>query len=322
MYWEDPEVKKQRIDAYVEEIVSRYHLGTPVDLSGIAANKHKIISGGQGSTVVRKKLNEQIHADFIKESDLIEESADDVVAAIIDERTRFEESNEKIEPKDQMFGSMAVAVLQATSPLLHDHAMKFQAKHLEALHTMLEKSRTSQLHKHKKGKFDELTHDLICELNGGVLGKDCWSTYRSEYSGGQTFVRGASWVPVSASKVSDSMDALLEWYNNRSQDLDPITRAAILHCEFIRIHPFADGNGRTARLLVGYELTRNNLPTAIIKARDRKAYLEGLEKGITTGDVSDIANVIAHRVKRSQQRQLDAIKKYKQTKKSDQKDPQ
>ena len=52
---------------------------------------------------------------------------------------------------------------------------------------------------------------------------------------------------------------------------------AELHWSFLRIHPFDDGNGRTARLLANYVLLRNNLPPIVIKSDDRDRYIGGLQ---------------------------------------------
>ncbi len=49
------------------------------------------------------------------------------------------------------------------------------------------------------------------------------------------------------------------------------------HWSFIHIHPFDDGNGRTARLLANYALLRNNLPPIVIKSEDRDRYISGLQ---------------------------------------------
>ena len=49
------------------------------------------------------------------------------------------------------------------------------------------------------------------------------------------------------------------------------------HWSFIHIHPFDDGNGRTARLLANYALLRNNLPPIVIKSDDRDRYIGGLQ---------------------------------------------
>ena len=73
-----------------------------------------------------------------------------------------------------------------------------------------------------------------------------------------------------------------EWTRNFRRDLDrsayplPLFLAES-HWSFIHIHPFDDGNGRTARLLANYALLRNNLPPIVIKSEDRDRYISGLQ---------------------------------------------
>ena len=74
------------------------------------------------------------------------------------------------------------------------------------------------------------------------------------------------------------------WYNNESKNIHPIERAAILHGEFVSIHPFIDGNGRTARLLLNFELMKNNYPAIIIEIEEREKYFDALEVGNLSGN--------------------------------------
>ena len=73
-----------------------------------------------------------------------------------------------------------------------------------------------------------------------------------------------------------------EWTSNFRRDLErsayplPLFLAES-HWRFIPIHPFDDGNGRTARLLANYALLRNNLPPIVIKSEDRDRYIGGLQ---------------------------------------------
>lgn len=78
--------------------------------------------------------------------------------------------------------------------------------------------------------------------------------------------------------VDKEMSELLEWVRSvKSTDPEIILRsAAFFHAEFENIHPFADGNGRTGRLLMNYFLVSNNHPFIIIHEEDRQKYIHTL----------------------------------------------
>jgi len=84
-------------------------------------------------------------------------------------------------------------------------------------------------------------------------------------------------------EVGPKMQILLSWYN-AADDIHPIIKAALLHYRFILIHPFGDGNGRIARLLMNYHLMKNDYLPVIIKSADKQRYLFALNKA----DVGDI----------------------------------
>jgi Fic family protein len=70
---------------------------------------------------------------------------------------------------------------------------------------------------------------------------------------------------------------------------------AKLHCEFERIHPFLDGNGRTGRLILNLLLVRLGFPPAIILKQRRAAYLKALDRA-DHGDPLPLAEIIARAV--------------------------
>lgn len=96
------------------------------------------------------------------------------------------------------------------------------------------------------------------------------------------FIQGAKHIPPQPFLVSPQMESLLKWYSEE-KDMHPIEKASILHGEFVKIHPFIDGNGRTARLLLNFELMKNEYPPIIIEKEDRYKYYESLEKGSISG---------------------------------------
>ena len=76
------------------------------------------------------------------------------------------------------------------------------------------------------------------------------------------------------------MTDLINWYNSEEElgRLSPVELAALFHYRYIRIHPFEDGNGRVARLLVNYILSRHGLPMIVVRSRLKQAYLEALHQ--------------------------------------------
>ena len=76
------------------------------------------------------------------------------------------------------------------------------------------------------------------------------------------------------------MTDLINWYNSEEElgRLSPVELAALFHYRYIRIHPFEDGNGRIARLLVNYILSRHGLPMIVVRSRKKQEYLEALHQ--------------------------------------------
>lgn len=100
------------------------------------------------------------------------------------------------------------------------------------------------------------------------------------------------------------MSDLVDWYNEAesSGKFTPIELAAIFHYRYIRIHPFEDGNGRIARLMVNYILSRHDYPMIVVRSRKKKEYLEALRRtDLTVGAAPSLG---AHASKRDIQQFL------------------
>ncbi len=76
------------------------------------------------------------------------------------------------------------------------------------------------------------------------------------------------------------MTDLVNWYNDAEQSgkYSVVELAALFHYRYIRIHPFEDGNGRIARLMVNYILARHGWPMIVVRSRKKQEYLEALHK--------------------------------------------
>ena len=82
----------------------------------------------------------------------------------------------------------------------------------------------------------------------------------------------------------------LSW---KADDLNPIELAAWTHAEFVRIHPFRDGNGRTSRLLMNYQLMANGFPAIDIAKESRLEYFNTLETYAVEDDLTPFTEMIA-----------------------------
>jgi Fic family protein len=105
------------------------------------------------------------------------------------------------------------------------------------------------------------------------------------YRQGQAYIAGSTYTPPSARAVPGRMAEHVAWLAKTGQDqaagwgLHPVERAAHAHFWLVDIHPFVDGNGRTARLLMNLLLLQAGYPIAILRAEDRAAYYNALEAG-------------------------------------------
>lgn len=95
------------------------------------------------------------------------------------------------------------------------------------------------------------------------------------------------------------MSDLMTWYRNKTiqPDFNPILIAAEFHYRFIRIHPFDDGNGRTARILMNFILLQYGFPPVIIKTEDKVHYLSVLQQadaGMLEPYIEYIAKNLVH----------------------------
>lgn len=93
-------------------------------------------------------------------------------------------------------------------------------------------------------------------------------------------VTGERFEYASPEETPALMNDLIAWYNAAEAEgkLTPIELAALFHYRYIRIHPFEDGNGRIARLIVNYILARHDYPMIVIRSKDKDSYLTALNR--------------------------------------------
>ncbi len=81
--------------------------------------------------------------------------------------------------------------------------------------------------------------------------------------------------------------------------------AAWTHAEFVKIHPFTDGNGRTSRLIMNYQLMAEGFPPVSISKEDRLEYFKALEAYAVEGDLQPFAELVAGLVDRQMERYIE-----------------
>ena len=139
-----------------------------------------------------------------------------------------------------------------------------------------------------------LTESFIRQLHQTILRED-YTVYRQLPGGQQTSYvvhagvyktrpnsvitrTGDRFEYASPEETPALMKDLVEWYREEEQkgELTLAELCALFHYRYIRIHPFEDGNGRIARLLVNYILTRHHYPMIVVKSADKENYLNAL----------------------------------------------
>jgi Fic family protein len=102
------------------------------------------------------------------------------------------------------------------------------------------------------------------------------------------------------------MEEFIEWLH-KSIDLHPVTIAGEAHYKLVSIHPFVDGNGRTARLLMNLLLMQTGYPPAIIRKEDRSKYINSIEKAQLGGSIDAFMDLIYRAEESSLDIYLEAI---------------
>jgi Fic family protein len=122
---------------------------------------------------------------------------------------------------------------------------------------------------------------------------------------GAVSIRGSQLTPPPAREVPGLLAEWLQWLAGAGQAYDPLTRATIAHHGFLAVHPFLDGNGRTARLLLHLLLLRAGYPPALLLQEWRFGYLEALAQA-DRGRYNPLLNLIGRAVEIGLDLYLDA----------------
>lgn len=153
-----------------------------------------------------------------------------------------------------------------------------------------------------------LSEGLIRELHRLVV-KSTYPEEAGRYRRAAVRIAGSKHLPPPAQDVPDLVRDLVERYRGMTGE-HPVWRAAWLHWRLAWVHPFVDGNGRVARLLMNFSLMRDGFPPAIIKKEERSFYLEALEEASVNGNLEPFVSLVAKRVEEAFKLHLEAVGVY------------
>lgn len=154
-------------------------------------------------------------------------------------------------------------------------------------------------------KREDITQRDVLDIHALIL-KKIDDENAGRYRNVAVRIRGADVILPNPMKVPELMDEFFVWLQGKNVD-HPVTIAADAHLRLVSIHPFVDGNGRTARLLLNLLLMQTGYPPALVRKEDRDIYIDSIEKAQLTNQREDYYKVIYRAIDRSLDIYLDAV---------------
>ena len=167
------------------------------------------------------------------------------------------------------------------------------AEHLEATNHA---EALDYVKKLAEAKRQDVKESDILSLHQTIL-KKIDDANAGKYRNVAVRIAGSEVILPNALKVPELMANFIAWL--KSADGHPVDVASKAHFDLVSIHPFVDGNGRTARLLMNLLLLQEGYPSALIRKEDRRIYINAVEKGQLTGNMNDFYQVIYEAINRS-----------------------
>ena len=136
-----------------------------------------------------------------------------------------------------------------------------------------------------KSLTEDIVKDLHMILTENII---AGGIYRNQ----EVRISGAGFTPPAGNEMYIQIKAFYEEVDNKA-GLNPIELVAWTHAEFVRIHPFIDGNGRTSRLLMNYQLMLHDFLPVSVDKENRLDYYNALECYAVHKDLNPFADFIA-----------------------------
>jgi len=145
----------------------------------------------------------------------------------------------------------------------------------------------------------ELNTKLLEKING-ILTKNTGVVYGGRIRFFNVQIQGSTHTPPPHTEVKRYMLNLFKWYSTNKNKLHPFELAALIHAKITWIHPFEDGNGRTARTVMNYILMKKGFPMFFIPFEKREGYYQSLDiadKGNYKEYISKLVQLIIDQIR-------------------------
>lgn len=207
------------------------------------------------SIEIKEKLDQAFDIDFTYNSTTIEGNTLSLI-----------ETKALIEDKVSIGGKKLREIYEVIN---HNKAFKYVKKYIEK-RERLDEDKIKDIH-------EILTENI---MQGGI------------YRNTDVVITGASHIPPTPNDMYNQLRFFFQDLNENSKKMNVMEFAAWTHAEFVKIHPFIDGNGRTARLIMNYQLMFGGYLPISIKFEDKLNYYSALDLYATTGDLQAFITLI------------------------------
>ncbi len=293
-----------------------------------------------------KSFNRNVWLDFSRQSNAIEGIIDDFSYDLLSFRVQLREQIDTDPDKDKPFDKYEYykKLMRKCEELKENHSKNNgiiviegkKKKHSIGVETL--RHFIAFKYAYRCAKYDKMQELKNIDTNNHELQKtefiELISNVHSLIFGRETafrttpiYVNIAKWVPPSEDEYFSQLEHLSNWVLDRkvSGSLNPIEKTAIFHAEYVRIHPFMDGNGRSGRILSNYFLIKDEMPTVSIGYKETQKYFDAVNKAILTHDINDLIDIYYEGVLNGTEKiiaNIDYIEKEHRTRKTIEKDSQ
>ncbi len=225
---------------------------------------------------------------------LLAEKVDDLSASII----VFRKTASDVLPKDFMvrytYNTNAIEgnrlTLRQTALVISDRVAPEGAR----TNDVVEALNALDAWEYVKAYKGALNKKFVCRIQYEVT-KNTSCRIQGNYRDSEVRIVGSELIPPKPGEVPGLLDSLFGSFRTERKALHPVELASFLHNGLVKIHPFTDGNGRTARLLMDWVLLRNRFPPVIIEVTSKERYYKAIEDA-DRGDQKPFAEFLANQL--------------------------